>query len=230
MSYRPIYYDTETTGLKPEDDRIIELAAYDPVLDKTFETLINPERPIPKESSEIHNITDEMIKDAPTFREIAPKFVEFCSKDCILVAHNNDSFDKHFLSHEFNRNNISIPDWKYIDSLKWARKYRYDLPRHSLQYLRDVYNIPANNAHRALDDVIILYKVFSLMIDDLEIEYIWKLLNQISYLSHMPFGKHQGKPLSEVPKDYVSWLKSNGAFNKAENKTLKESFEKIGVI
>ena len=44
----------------------------------------------------------------------------------------------------------------------------------------------------------------------------------------MPFGKHQGKLLSEVPKDYVQWLKQSGAFDKSENASLKEAFQNLG--
>ncbi len=230
MSLRPIYYDTETTGVKSETDRIIELAAYDPVMGETFETLINPGMPIPKESTAIHNITDEMVKDAPTFEKVAQRFIDFTKGDCILIAHNNDSFDKLFLEREFQRTGIPMPEYRFLDSLKWARKYRYDLPRHSLQYLREVYDIPANTAHRALDDVIVLYKVFSNMIGDLDLLQAWELINQTTMISHMPFGKHQGKILSKVPKDYVNWLKNNGAFDKKDNKALRESFEQIGML
>ena len=81
-----------------------------------------------------------------------------------------------------------------------------------------------NNAHRALDDVLVLYQVFQLMIDDLEIEEVYTLLNRQTVINHMPFGKHQGQPLSQIPRNYVQWLASNGVFEKPENKELKESF------
>ena len=67
MAYRPIFYDTETTGVKYTEDRIIEIAAYDPSLNKTFCEFINPKIPIPPEATMIHQITDEMIKNAPCF-------------------------------------------------------------------------------------------------------------------------------------------------------------------
>ncbi len=182
MSFRPIYYDTETTGLKPDKEQIIELAAYDPVQDKSFITFLNPGRPIPPESSAIHQITDQMVADAPRFSEIIDPWIEFCSGDTILIAHNNDAFDLPFLEHEFRRSNREMPKWKFLDSLKWARRYRPDLPRHTLQFLREIYNIPANNAHRALDDVKVLQQVFSLMIDDLPIKEAYDLLSQPRYL------------------------------------------------
>jgi DNA polymerase-3 subunit epsilon len=227
---RPIYYDTETTGVKPGKDRIIEIAAYDPHQEKTFCTFTNPECPIPAESTAITGITDEMVKEAPLIKQALTSFVEFCSGDVVLIAHNNDTFDKLFLEAEFARAGLEIPQWIYIDSLKWSRKYRTDLPRHSLQSLREVYGIEANQAHRALDDVIVLHKVFSKMIDDLDLNTVLELLSRNSQLQRMPFGKHAGKLLTEIPKEYVQWLSREGALDKKENGPLKEAFEKIGAL
>lgn len=230
MGARPIYYDTETTGIKSDSDRIVEIAAYDPVNDCSFEELVNPGIPIPEEASKVHHITDDMVKDAPSFRQIGEKFVRFCSGDVILIAHNNDNFDIHFLRHEFSRHDLEMPQWKFFDTLKWARRYRPDLPRHPLQFLREIYGIEANNAHRALDDVIVLHQVFEKMSDDLDIEQAYALLCVPKTIKVMPFGKYQGKLLEDVPKDYVTWLAKSEAFEKPENKPLKESFEKLGIL
>lgn len=230
MGKRPIYYDTETTGVKPENDKIIEIAAYDAYNDTSFVSFINPHIPIPPESSKIHNITDDMVKEAPSFAEVGKSFAEFCSGDVVLIAHNNDAFDLPFLKQEFQKAGLSMPEWSFIDSLKWARKYRPDLPRHSLQHLREVFGFPANNAHRALDDVIILHKVFSEMIGDLTMETVIDLLSQKTKLRHMPFGKHKGLLLQDVPKNYVRWLSENGALDKEENEELKASFQTLGVL
>jgi DNA polymerase III subunit epsilon len=230
MNHRPIFYDTETTGLKAEFDKIIEFAAYDPILDRSFVTLINPGCPIPSQASAIHNITDDMVASAPGFGAIINELTEFCSGDTILIAHNNDAFDRPFLDQEFKRNNGKMPEWKFLDSLKWARRYRPDLPRHTLQFLREIYNIPANNAHRALDDVKVLHQVFSKMTGDLPIMQAYELLNQPTVLQHMPFGKHQGVPLSKLPGSYIQWLASSGAFDKPDNKALKEALQKLGLL
>ena len=227
---RAIFYDTETTGLKAKNDRVIELAAYDLERDKSYETLIHPGMPIPPEASKIHGISDEDVKDAPPFSQVAVEFAEFCEGEVVLVAHNNDAFDIHFMKAEYERCEHPLPPWKFLDSLKWARRYRPDLPRHSLQFLREIYGIPENRAHRALDDVIVLKEVFLHMVDDLSIKQVYDLLNKPRPIQHMPFGKFQGKPLKEVPKDYLQWLKGSGAFDKPENLELKNSFELLGVL
>ncbi|MES2198878.1 MAG: DUF3820 family protein [Chlamydiota bacterium] len=230
MSLYPIYYDTETTGIRADKDRIIEIAAYNPVTNQTFCEFINPGMPIPKEATSVHHITDEMVADSPSFAVVGQAFIDFCGPNPVLIAHNNDAFDRPFLEGEFQRNQLPIPAWLYVDSLKWARKYRSDLPRHALQILREVYNIPSNQAHRALDDVMVLHGVFSQMIDDLSIDMVLALMSAPTQVSKMPFGKHQGKLLSEIPKDYVKWLGKSGAFDKAENQELMKSFEKLGLL
>lgn len=230
MPLHPIYYDTETTGTRPDKDRIIEIAAFNPERNQTFVKFVHPGCPIPAESTAITNITDAMVAEAPSFQVVGQMFIDFCGPDAVLIAHNNDRFDKLFLEAESARNNLTLPSWKYIDSLKWSRKYRSDLPSHSLQNLREVYGIATNQAHRALDDVMVLYKIFSSMVDDLQIETILALLSQPGDASRMPFGKYQGRLLAEVPPDYVQWLKSSGAFDKPENKELKEGFIKLGVL
>ena len=225
---RAIYYDTETTGVKPGKDRVIEIAAYDPANEKNFCTFTNPECLIPAESTAISGITNEMVQGAPLIQEALSQFLDFCSGEVVLIAHNNDAFDKLFLQSEFQRASLKMPEWRFIDTLKWARKYRSDLPRHGLQVLREVYGVEANQAHRALDDCIVLYRVFSQMIDDLPMEKILELLSKETKLARMPFGKYAGKLLSEVPKNYIAWLASSGALDKPENASLKSTFETLG--
>lgn len=230
MSLRPIFYDTETTGIRAEKDRIVEIAAFDPVRNLTFEKLVNPGILIPAEASAIHHINDEMVASAPSFAQIGAEFIEFCEGDVVLIAHNNDNFDVHFLRNEFQRHNVEMPSWKFFDTLKWARRYRPDLPRHTLQFLREIYGIAANNAHRALDDVIVLHQIFVSLTDDLLIEDICSLLNRPRSIQNMPFGKHQGQPLSKLPSSYIQWLGSSGALDKQENQELKESFQRLGLL
>jgi DNA polymerase-3 subunit epsilon len=230
MAKTPIYYDTETTGTRPDKDKIIEIAAYDPINNRTFVQFIQPGCQIPSECIAISGITDEMVAGAPPFEVVGKNFIEFCGDNAVLIAHNNERFDKPFLESECLRANLSIPAWDYVDTLKWSRKYRSDLPSHALQAIREAYSFAANQAHRALDDVMMLYQIFSIMIDDLPIETVMALLSQSSDTGRMPFGKYQGKPLAEVPRDYFAWLKKSGALDKPENKELKEAAAKLNKI
>jgi len=228
-----IFYDTETTGIRVTEDRIVEIAAFDPTSKRTFCAFVNPGVPIPPDASRVHHITDEMVKDAPSFAEVGRNFIEFCGQDAILIAHNNDNFDVQILRNELNRHGVAMPEWRYIDTLKWARRYRPDLPRHSLQFLREVYGIAENNAHRALDDVVVLHEVFSKMIDDLSMTQVLELLSltkKPKAVTEMPFGKHQGMPLKDVPKNYIKWLSESGSLDKEANSGLKESLVQMGLL
>ena len=232
MQKHIIYYDTETTGVKSATDKIIEIAGYNPITKKSFCEFVNPGISIPQVVTDITNITDDMVKDAQGFDVVGQKFFDFCTPNAMLIAHNNDGFDKHFLLHEAKRHNLTLASYTYLDTLKWARRYRPDLPKHSLQYLREVYNIEANQAHRALDDVMMLYKIFKKMKLDLSYTKVYDLLyNQASAeITHMPFGKHRGKLLSDIPKFYLKWLNESGALDKEDNNDLKKSLEKKGLI
>lgn len=226
MRPQAIYFDIETTGLRPESDRIVEIAAYNSTTHAEFTALVNPKIPIPQDASKIHGISDTMVADAPSFAQIAEEFRQFCAPNgetaAILIGHNCDQFDAPFLRAEFQRADLVPPTWRYLDSLKWARKYRPDLPRHGLQFLRSAYDIAENSAHRALDDVLVLHRVFSQMLDDLDVEEALELLKEdLVQLVAMPFGKHRGVQLESVPKNYLKWLQSSGALEKGENASLK---------
>lgn len=164
-----IYFDLETTGLSPHNNEIIEIAAYSSVRGTSFCSFCKPNSPIPAESTSITGITDEMVADAPAFDIVAKDFLDFCNvDDPCLIAHNNLNFDRPFLKTQLKKVGISPPEnWQFLDSLYWARYYRPDLPKHSLQYLRQIYGFTENQAHRALDDVYMLKMIFESMIDDL---------------------------------------------------------------
>jgi DNA polymerase-3 subunit epsilon len=244
MSLVPIYYDTETTGLSPEKNRLVEIAFFNAVTERSFVSLINPKVPIPPEASAISGITDQMVADAPTFGELIPELLEFCEGQTVLIAHNNDAFDQPFLAAEFQRALHPMPQWNFIDSLKWARKYRPDLPRHSLQFLRGLFNIAENRAHRALDDVIVLKQVFELLTGNLSLETVLQLLQRQGsarniassgtpapgQLHIMPFGKHQGKHLKDVPKNYIKWMQTSLLLDKTENTQLRAQLLELGLL
>jgi len=81
---RGIYFDTETTGVKTDKDRIIEIAALDPFKERTFVSFVNPGIPIPPEASAIHGIWDEDVKDKPTFSALVHIFINTMTYDNIV--------------------------------------------------------------------------------------------------------------------------------------------------
>jgi DNA polymerase III epsilon subunit len=163
----PIFtiFDTETTGLSPRSgDRIVEIAAIKVQgldLLGEFSELVNPERRIPYESQRIHNISDEMVKDAPTVDIILPKFLEFAAGS-ILIAHNA-SFDLSFINNEIEKAGILHPPLEAVCTVNLARKVLPQLHSHSLDALIEHMHIKCERRHRALDDVKATAKAFLTM-------------------------------------------------------------------
>lgn len=227
---RPIFYDVETTGTKPQKHRVVEIAAFDVERKQTFCSFVYPECEIPVAATAIHHITDEMVKGSDTFEKVGPAFFKFCSGDVVLIAHNNDAFDQLFLEEECRRFHLSAPSWSYIDSYRFARRYRSDLPKHSLQYLRQYYQIEENQAHRALDDVMTLSQVFDELVDDLTLDRILGLMKEEKELCYMPFGKYKGRRFQDVPSGYYAWLHKSGVLDRPDHRLLKKTLSSHGLI
>src|SRR5687768_15279045 len=110
MPFSPIYYDLETTGRTPGNDRVVEIALFNSITEQSFVSLVQPQVLIPPEVIKIHGISNEMVKDAPLFVDIIPQILEFCGDSPLLIAHNNDSFDLLFLQREFQIAGIPFPE------------------------------------------------------------------------------------------------------------------------
>lgn len=106
---REVIVDTETTGLNPNISRIVEIGCVEIIdLKKTgrhYRVLINPECDIPQVTIDVHGITNDMVKDAPKFKDIAEEFLNFV-KDSNIVIHNA-KFDTEMLDMEFKK--IGMP-------------------------------------------------------------------------------------------------------------------------
>jgi DNA polymerase-3 subunit epsilon len=104
------FIDLETTGVNLGTDRIIEIAIVKVLPDgsKSIKRkIINPEMPIPKSSSDIHGFTDEMVKDAPTFRQVAHELKQVLDA-CDLAGYNSNRFDIPLLVEEFLRAGVDF--------------------------------------------------------------------------------------------------------------------------
>lgn len=155
--------DVETTGLNPyNSDRIIEISLLEiaedgRVIDK-FSSLINPDREIPAEVCCINGITDDMVKTAPYFRDIALKIFNFIENKTLLI-HNAD-FDKQFLEEEFKRCGMDFPKVNgIIDTLSIARR-DFNFPGNSLSKIACYYNMDTSGLHRAEVDAMTAYKIY----------------------------------------------------------------------
>jgi DNA polymerase-3 subunit epsilon len=117
-----VVFDTETTGLEAEDCRIVSIGICDHTGRVLLDTLINPGEPIPGEATQIHGITDEMVKDAPMFRDVWPAIYD--ALDSRVWVGYNIHFDQRFLWWECNRAGLRMPPaaqecWKPGESLRW---------------------------------------------------------------------------------------------------------------
>jgi DNA polymerase-3 subunit alpha (Gram-positive type) len=163
-----VVFDTETTGLSPADNRIIEIGAVkirNMEIVEEFSTFINPEMPIPEAASAVNNITDDMVRNAPLEKEAFEKFLSFCggSKAC-LVAHNAP-FDMGFIRSGFSRCGLDC-DFAVVDTLTLSRAAVPEKRSHKLSKMVEHYKLGDFNAHRALDDAKVTALLFMKIISE----------------------------------------------------------------
>lgn len=155
------FFDIEATGISPRSDRIIDLAVIisHPNGEETEHTWrINPGMPIPPESTEIHGITDEDVKDSPLFADIADKIYAIL-KDCDLAGYNITRFDIPMLIEEFARTN-TLFDMDNRSIVDVQRIFHRKEPRDLTAALSFYCGEKHTDAHGALPDVIATMKVF----------------------------------------------------------------------
>jgi len=210
-----VVIDTETTGLDPATDALVEIAAvrYRPregVIGPIWQTLVNPGRPIPAAASAIHGITNVMVAFAPQPDDAWQEFRRFLGDVAVLVAHNA-IFDRSFLP-------VAYAERSWLCTMRLSKHLWPDAPTYSNQGLRywlDV-DAPATVAHRAADDALVTAYLLNEALEqyyfeeprgmDQSLETLLDYAASPITVAVMPFGKHQGKPLGEVPADYVRWL------------------------
>jgi DNA polymerase-3 subunit epsilon len=105
-----IFFDLETTGVQVGQDRIIEICLFKVAVSGETTVMthrVNPGMPIPPQSTEIHGITDEMVKDKPLFKDLAPEIANFIG-DADLAGYNSNKFDVPLLVEEFLRVGVNF--------------------------------------------------------------------------------------------------------------------------
>jgi DNA polymerase III epsilon subunit family exonuclease len=165
-----VVFDLETTGAKTPPCRVTEIGAYrvrKGEIVEEFHSLVNPETPIPFFISMLTGITDEMVKDAPKFCEVADRFLQFIG-DSILVAHNA-GFDMRFLNHEVGRlyedYTLGNPS---LCTVQLSRKLLPDIENHKLKTLAEHYSVALVNHHRANEDAHATARIFINLLGELE--------------------------------------------------------------
>lgn len=221
---RPIiFFDLETTGLNPIKDHIVQIGAIKLNPDGTREeknVLINPQVPIPKETSDIHGITDDMVKDKPTFKQLSKAMLKWFS-GCDISGYNTDRFDIPFLCESFLRHGLTwdLSSVNLVDVLKVERMVN----AHKLEatYQRYFGKPMEGNAHDALDDTRATLEVFLKQCEVHELSDIPKIDNELqgdkkrvdlagyivksNDIEVWNFGKHTGKDVRENP-NYCDWF------------------------
>ena len=238
-----VFFDLETTGINIVKDRIVEISfgkVYPNGKEESKTRRINPEMPIPPESTAIHGITDEDVKDCPTFKEIA-KSLAAQIEGCDLAGYNSNRFDIPLLAEEFLRAGVDIDlnKRKFVDVQTIFHKMEQRTLAAAYKFYCDK---SLENAHTAEADTMATYEVLKAQLDRYP-----ELQNDINFLSQyssytnnvdfagrmvyndkgeevINFGKYKGRLVEEVLKNdpgYYSWI-MNGDFPLNTKKILTE--------
>ncbi|NLD24315.1 MAG: 3'-5' exonuclease [Bacteroidales bacterium] len=224
-----VFFDLETTGINITRDRIVEISVlkvHPNGKEETKTRRINPEMPIPPESTAIHGITDDDVKDCPTFKQVAKSFADLL-EGCDMAGFNSSRFDVPLLTEEFLRAGVDFDTSKrkFVDvQIIFHRKEQRTLEAAYAFYC----NKKLENAHSAEADVIATYEVLKSQLDRYD-----DLENDINFLSKeyssfnnnvdlagriilndkgvevFNFGKHRGKSVTDVlnkEPSYYSWM------------------------
>lgn len=236
-----VFFDLETTGINIATDRIVEISVLKIHLDGREEEKtmrINPEMPIPPKVTQIHGISDEDVKNCPTFKEVASTLAAFMDK-CDIGGYNSIKFDIPLLAEEFIRANVDIDfkKRKFVD----VQTIFHKMEKRTLEAAYQFYcHKELQNAHSASADTFATYEVLLA-----QLERYPDLKNDIEYLSEFSshnrnvdfagrivlndkdeevfnFGKYKGQKVEDVFKTdtgYYGWM-MNGDFPLHTKKVL----------
>ena len=238
-----VFFDLETTGIDIAKDRIVEISMVKvmPNGEEIVKTRrINPGMPIPPESTAIHGITDEDVKDCPKFKEIA-KSLAAQIEGCDLAGFNSNRFDIPMLAEEFLRAGVDVDlnRRKFID----VQTIFHKMEQRNLTAAYKVYcNKDLANAHSAEADTMATYEVLKAQLDrypelENDVNFLSKyssFTNNVDFAGRMVynekgqevinFGKYKGRLVEEVLKSdpsYYAWI-MNGDFPLNTKKMLTE--------
>jgi DNA polymerase III epsilon subunit family exonuclease len=192
-------YDTETTGLDQRTgDRIVEIAAIRVRSGQrlgSFQSFIDPGRPVSPAAFAVNKITPQMLSAAPRSAEVLPKFLDFIKGSCLCSY--NAGFDMGFLRNELTLNMLELPAGiDVVDILTMARKLLPGLERYPLWAVSEKLGIKRKQEHRAMADVEMALEVFTSLVElmrqksILEYRYLIALFGE---KSPFPAGRDEEK-------------------------------------
>jgi DNA polymerase-3 subunit epsilon len=223
-----VFLDLETTGINLSSDRIVEIAMIRIQPDGSRQVkrkLINPEMPIPQASSDIHGITDEMVKDAPTFKQAGNEIKQFL-ENCDLGGYNSNRFDIPLLMEEFLRAelDVNLSERKMVD----VQHIFYSMEPRTLSAAYRFYcNQELHNAHSAEADIQATVDVLMAQLErypklghtidsilnvigeDRIIDYARRFVYDDKGVEVFNFGKYKGQSICDVLKrepHYYDWM------------------------
>ena len=245
---RPIaFIDLETTGVNLTNDRIVELAIVKIMADGTRiakRRLINPQMPIPQVTSDIHGITDDMVKDAPTFKQMSNEIRQFL-ENCDLGGYNSNRFDIPMLMEEFLRAGVEVDlsDRRMID----VQHIFYTMQPRTLsaayQFFCEKELVDAHSAEADINATIEVLEaqlkkydklgttvdsVLSVIGEDKIVDYARRFSFDAKGNEVFNFGKYKGMPVADVLKkepQYYDWM-MKGEFPMHTKKKLTELFNR----
>ena len=223
-----VFFDLETTGINVTSDRIVEISYLKVMPDGREECRtrrINPQMPIPKQATDIHGITDDDVKDCPTFKEIA-KSLSAQLEGCDLAGFNSNRFDIPLLAEEFLRAGVDIDlnKRKFIDVQTIFHKMEQ---RNLVAAYKFYCDKDLTDAHSAESDTKATYEVLKSQLDkysELEnnvdsLSAFSSFNNNVDFAGRMifnekgeeviNFGKYKGQLVRDVLKKdlgYYGWI------------------------
>ncbi len=246
---KPIcFFDLETTGINTAKDRIVEISiikVFPDGKETVYTKRVNPEMPIPAQTSAIHGIFDEDVKDAPTFKQISEEVYEIV-KDADLAGFNSNRFDVPLLAEELLRADIDF-DLKTNDLIDIQNIFHKMEPRNLVAAYKFYCDGDLTNAHSAEADTRATYEVFKAQMErypDLpkDIPTLSKFasyfkaadfMGRVVYNSNneevINFGKYKGQKVADVlmkDKGYYGWM-MGADFPRYTKKIIQNVYDRI---
>ena len=204
-----VVVDVETTGLKAQQDRIIELAAVkvqDGKITDRFVQLVNPERSVPRRITRMTGLTTAGLFEEPTIAEVMPEFMQFLGEG-VFVAHNV-TFDQRFVNAELER--LGQPEFsnETLCTLRLARRLLGGLPSKGLAPVADFYDISIEGRHRALGDAEAAARVLLRFLRKLDFEHDIEELEELLTFQYQSYSRsqHTAKHVARIRGEVLDTL------------------------